>query len=397
MKTTNLLFRIVLIILLAPIMSSYAQNDIVLNIKSINHDIFQDFKTHSSFTDKANKWIKWCNDTTVYTFGFTCIACDAIVVARFTPEDLKTFGIMTNAEVTKIRFVPGNCQNPYTIQIYQGGTSPTDPGALMYQQTVTEPLIYNVYNEIELTTPFPIDVSKELWIGYQVISGGMIVGCDTGPNVMNKGDLMCANGIWTTAFSVSDGGYNFNWNIDAFIISSGCTPVNNLLSEKINNNSVSLSWSEPEEDLEIEGYHIFRNEQLLNEQLTIDTSFFDEDLSIGEYEYYIITYYTNGCVSDSSNHVAETIELGVKELKELEGVRVFPNPTTGELRITNYELRIKDVEVFDVYGRKQKAERRKGEKENGKVVMDISELHSGIYFVKITTEKGAVTKKIVKY
>jgi hypothetical protein len=46
-----------------------------------------------------------------------------------------------------------------------------------------------------------------------------------------------------------------------------------------------------------------------------------------------------------------------------------------------------------VYGRKQKAESRKGEKEN---VVDISELSAGIYFVKISTEQGIITKKIIK-
>jgi len=36
----------------------------------------------------------------------------------------------------------------------------------------------------------------------------------------------------------------------------------------------------------------------------------------------------------------------------LENITLHPNPTTGELRIENGELRIKSVEVYDVYGRK---------------------------------------------
>ena len=74
---------------------------------------------------------------------------------------------------------------------------------------------------------------------------------------------------------------------------------------------------------------------------------------------------------------------------------IYPNPTTGELRITNYELRIKDVEVFDVYGRKQKAESRK-QKAEEETVLDIAHLPAGIYFVKIITEQGDIVKKIVK-
>jgi hypothetical protein len=71
-------------------------------------------------------------------------------------------------------------------------------------------------------------------------------------------------------------------------------------------------------------------------------------------------------------------------------VIIFPNPTTGELQITNYELQITNVEVFDVYGRKQKAESRKQN------MLDISHLPAGIYFVKIITEAGEVVKKIIK-
>jgi hypothetical protein len=74
----------------------------------------------------------------------------------------------------------------------------------------------------------------------------------------------------------------------------------------------------------------------------------------------------------------------------LQNITLVPNPTTGELRITNYELEITDIEIFDVYGRKLKAENRRQN------VFDISHLQSGIYFVRITTETGAVVKKVVK-
>ena len=86
---------------------------------------------------------------------------------------------------------------------------------------------------------------------------------------------------------------------------------------------------------------------------------------------------------------------------------LFPNPTTGELRIENGELRIMEVEVFDVYGRKQKAESRK-QKGNSPpfmegwqpqadgVVINISHLQAGVYFVKIKTENDIITKKVIK-
>ncbi|MCL2289978.1 MAG: T9SS type A sorting domain-containing protein [Bacteroidetes bacterium] len=84
-------------------------------------------------------------------------------------------------------------------------------------------------------------------------------------------------------------------------------------------------------------------------------------------------------------------EIGIKEVKELKEIILFPNPTTGELRVTNYELQIEGIEIFDLFGRKHSA---------GSIMqnrIDMSDLQAGIYFVRIQTEKGVITKKIIKH
>ena len=89
------------------------------------------------------------------------------------------------------------------------------------------------------------------------------------------------------------------------------------------------------------------------------------------------------------------------------GITLVPNPTTGELRIENGELRIENVEIFDVYGRTVGANLCV-RPDNGEYVrphtahrtpqtaLDISHLQAGIYFVRIQTETGIITKKIIK-
>jgi len=74
---------------------------------------------------------------------------------------------------------------------------------------------------------------------------------------------------------------------------------------------------------------------------------------------------------------------------------LYPNPVSNELRITNYELRITDAAIYDIYGRMQKVECRM-HNAGDTMVINISYLPNGIHFVMITTEKGIVTKKIIK-
>jgi len=97
----------------------------------------------------------------------------------------------------------------------------------------------------------------------------------------------------------------------------------------------------------------------------------------------------------TQNFSIEVKPLGVDENAELSGVRVFPNPTTGELNIEYGILNIDNVEVFDVYGRNQKII------VNSQLSIlnsiDISHLPAGTYFVKIITEQGEIVKKVVKH
>ena len=89
-----------------------------------------------------------------------------------------------------------------------------------------------------------------------------------------------------------------------------------------------------------------------------------------------------------------TKKTDVIDITESTTINIYPNPTTGELRITNYELRIDAIEVYDVYGRNL----LKSETLNPKseTVINISHLSAGTYFLRITTEQGVVTKKIIK-
>ena len=71
---------------------------------------------------------------------------------------------------------------------------------------------------------------------------------------------------------------------------------------------------------------------------------------------------------------------------------VYPNPTTGKFRIENSELIIENVEVYDVYGKLITTVKV----EDNNVEIDLSGNASGVYFTRIFTDKGMITKQIVK-
>jgi len=110
----------------------------------------------------------------------------------------------------------------------------------------------------------------------------------------------------------------------------------------------------------------------------------------GESQGVITTYTFEDIQANGTIHVIFVEDVGIKNLY-LQTLSLFPNPTTGQLTISNGQLTIINVEIFDVFGRKVL--------EPPLTVLrsyDLTVLHPGVYFVKITTEAGQVVKKVVK-
>jgi hypothetical protein len=74
-------------------------------------------------------------------------------------------------------------------------------------------------------------------------------------------------------------------------------------------------------------------------------------------------------------------------------IRVFPNPTSGIVVVKNVESKIKNVEVFDIYGKEVYANLSLS---LSKCEIDLSTQPKGIYIIKVTTNKGVAVQKIVK-
>jgi autotransporter-associated beta strand protein len=115
------------------------------------------------------------------------------------------------------------------------------------------------------------------------------------------------------------------------------------------------------------------------------------------------TYSCEAYSPESATHAASleseaaefttTNETGVdiKEITAESDIKVYPNPTKGQLMIENGEWRIISIEIFNIHGKKIL---------NSQFSIlnsiDISHLPAGIYVLRITTGSGVSVRKIIK-
>ena len=75
-------------------------------------------------------------------------------------------------------------------------------------------------------------------------------------------------------------------------------------------------------------------------------------------------------------------------------VNVYPNPVNDRLYIETQTLaQTLTVEIYDVYGRHQVTE-TPSHQDN--LAIDVTDLNSGVYFVKVVTNEGEAVKRIIK-
>jgi hypothetical protein len=294
--------------------------------------------------------------------------CSFGVYHRFIPEQLST---MNEGMLSQIVFVPTyyvghEPGHTYTVQIYQGGVwgapGNRNPGTLIASQELyNENLTFNKENTITLETPVAIDASQELWIGYfctnidsTITAFKCPVGCDEGPCKDGFGNILFDQNGWQTLATR-------NFCIKGKIKTIDGATVNIYCNEdKIASNIASTTY--------------------LHEQ------------PVGEKQCYRVEV---NCVEGGVSPLSKEFCIsgqGIGNYGQTGNFTIYPNPAKNELKITNYELRITNVEVFDVYGRNVLPHTAH---HTPHTTLDISDLTSGIYFVKITTEQGIITKKVI--
>ncbi|MBQ5689271.1 MAG: T9SS type A sorting domain-containing protein, partial [Bacteroidales bacterium] len=164
-------------------------------------------------------------------------------------------------------------------------------------------------------------------------------------------------------------------------------PVQNL--QITDDGNLTISWEAPEQGNPI-GYNVYVNNELVLENTT-ELSYTVEN-SEAIYGIEVVALYENNITSIG---VIEQLifEDDIKDIETNNNVNVYPNPVNNILYIAT-ETEVEEVVVYDIYGRVQNLRNLETQKLRNSI--DLSELKSGIYFVKINTEKGNIVKRIIK-
>lgn len=258
-------------------------------------------------------WIHWDGahgNNSVGTGG----PVDFDVAQRFVPTDLAPHN---GKFLTRVLFVPREAAAVYSVRVWTGGNI-SGPANLIVDQVVTNPVIGG-WNEIFLETPVNINASKELWIGFRSnTTTGHPAGVDSGPKVDGKGNMInLAGGGWQTLTQVAPT-LDYNWSVRGLVesIDARFTEVLSPIMEEprmpftgeltvFADNAPRNVLAEPRVLL---GYNVFRNASQLNTNVVTNTSFNDNNLNQGAYNYHVTSVWSNGCESDPSNNVEVVVE-----------------------------------------------------------------------------------------
>jgi hypothetical protein len=112
----------------------------------------------------------------------------------------------------------------------------------------------------------------------------------------------------------------------------------------------------------------------------------------GVLEFYVVAF-NDDPEADSDPSEPYTITIVDDAIEELtSSFNVYPNPVNDKLYVeTLTQTQTLTVEIYDIYGRQQSMV-------NGQqsTVIDVTNLNSGVYFVKVVTENGEAVKRFIK-
>ena len=111
-------------------------------------------------------------------------------------------------------------------------------------------------------------------------------------------------------------------------------------------------------------------------------------ISTGNYTVELTTFSTDTCFTSTNSQMVNVVITSIDKKAILNKIKIYPNPANSFIEIKT-DLDYNSISIMDVTGKAIK-------QLDSQTKIDISDLTSGIYFIKITGKENTVIRKFVK-
>ena len=331
---------------------------------------------------------------------------------KFDPSQLSAY---VGSSLTKIR-VYNRTDVVDELRIYQGANAAT----LLHTQALSG-LAVESWEEVELTTPVLLDVTKELWITIYTTDGANYPAATGATMGQPNGDLITTDGV--TWIHLSDVPLDGTWNLGGFVTTVtgmvAALPMDVPAVNYSNDAELAISGLGAGENnvlntengsREIAGFNVYRKTDEMGDYEEYDYvpaeigveayTYLDEATATGNGYWYQVTCVweseTDYCESMPGYNVPMTedfvyvliLDVNNTDASELS---LYPNPASDKVNVTS-NVAMNQVTVMNYVGQVVYNAELAGA---NSVVLNTASYEAGVYVVQINTANGVVTKRVV--
>jgi hypothetical protein len=270
-----------------------------------------------------------------------------------------------------------NAMSSGFIYIYSGGI--TTPSSMLHAQQYATDGTAEDFEEFELTVPVELDITKNLWIVFSTNTGTIYpAGAAKDCGDPNSRWISMDGYTWE---DMSIYGLNYSWMVRGYVSDN----------DKLGGETRALQH-----------YNIYRGSSENDFELIDDTTektYFDL-VNEGTYYYQVTAVYEQEgieCESDPANayeneeqdYIIVVVKKGESLGENTVVTMVYPNPAKDVLNI-NAEAMTR-VSIMNTLGQTIYDQAV----DTDDVVLDMTQFESGVYMLRITTENGVATQRIM--